>query len=241
MFTHKMLRGNLSTYVTKCLYGAVFLTVFISMLDINRALQAVFDNPAKPKKITYSIPLAIEVTENSYHKYERKVSRLSEKLVRAYDVPEDFSQNVADWILVATVHSGVPTQLLASVIMTESSYNPASVSRVGAVGLGQIRMKFWRNECPYADLDSGENIKCTALILRHYYNTYCNEDWICALKAYNLGPSNFNKKRFVAAGNRYVTKILRNIALFKGQTTTPQNIELAANLLYDQNSQRIGL
>jgi soluble lytic murein transglycosylase-like protein len=232
MYSHKMLRGNMTTYAAKCLAGTLFLLIVVTLLGVQSHLFKSFSRQSPQKYITYSVPLQIPAINKASQTYEQEVSYFSEKLNQAYDIPLNKSDYFADWILTASHNTGVPRKLLASVIMTESNYEPSSVSSFGAVGLGQIRMEYWREICPYADTDSKENVKCAALILRQYYNSYCNRDWVCALKVYNVGPSNLNKnKYFIAASNRYVKKIFHNISLFNPKMNFNQHLELAANFL----------
>lgn len=138
------------------------------------------------------------------------------RLQRGYGIDHDAAVEFAGWILEASVRQDLEPELLASVVMTESSFRKEARSVTGAVGPAQVRPDLWRQFCG-ADLhDPEQNLYCGALILGHYRDvcagtspdslTLAEE---CALRAYNVGFGNRNNVYFLAATTRYLDKIDR--------------------------------
>lgn len=81
----------------------------------------------------------------------------------------------------------IPKRLLLALIQKESSFCPTAVSRVGAIGLGQLMpdTAAQLNVDPY---DVAENVKGSAIYFARLYRAF--GDWSLALAAYNAGPGN---------------------------------------------------
>ena len=108
------------------------------------------------------------------------------------------------WILEAAKRQQLEPELLAGLVITESSFRKNVTSSVGAIGPAQVRPELWSQFCGTGELsDPAENIYCGAQILAYYKDRCGAED--CALQAYNIGP--YSRK--VKAGQRYVTKVGR--------------------------------
>lgn len=138
------------------------------------------------------------------------------RLQRGYGIGYDAAVEFAGWILEASVRQDLEPELLASVVMVESSFRKDARSVTGAVGPAQVRPDLWRQFCGGDLYDPEQNLYCGALILRHYRDvcadatpdslTLAEE---CALRAYNVGFGNRNNVYFVAAAIRYLDKIDR--------------------------------
>lgn len=124
----------------------------------------------------------------------------------AYKIPDKKADNFADWILEATSDVDVPEELLAGVIMAESTFDYYVVSSAGAVGPGQLKPQYWKDICPKIK-DPKHNVKCAATVLYHYYDDYCDKKWNCAIRTYNVGPGNMKSKKFAKASNVYLNKV----------------------------------
>ena len=99
----------------------------------------------------------------------------------------------------------IAPELLASLVVTESSFRKSVRSNVGAVGPTQVRPDYWGNFCGASDLtDPEQNVYCGAQVLSHLLER-CDGDQACALAAYNVGP--YAKRE--AAARRYLNKIDR--------------------------------
>ena len=137
------------------------------------------------------------------------------RLTRGYGIQDEDAVEFAGWILEASVRQELEPELLASLVMTESSFRRNARSTTGAVGPAQVRPDLWRQFCG-ADLnDPEQNLYCGALILG-YYRDVCARGTEtptlaeqCALRAYNVGFSNRNNVYFVDAAKRYLAKIDR--------------------------------
>jgi len=145
------------------------------------------------------------------------------RLEQGYGIDHDAAVEFAGWILEASVRQGLEPELLASVVMTESSFRKNARSSTGAVGPAQVRPDLWRQFCGTDLYDPEQNLYCGAQILRHYRDvcagaspdslTLAEE---CALRAYNVGFGNRNNVYFLAAATRYLDKIDRYRAPLDG-------------------------
>jgi Soluble lytic murein transglycosylase and related regulatory proteins (some contain LysM/invasin domains) len=169
------------------------------------ALEAQTGITTKPYRV--SLPIPNELTKKKGLSYGEEVEHLAGSLTKAYKIPSDRAQNFADWILQASTYSDVPEELLAGLIMTESSFKYNSVSSSGAIGPGQLKPKYWNKKCPGGLKNPKNNVMCAATVLRHYYEEYCDANWQCAVRTYNVGPSNMNERLTARASIRYLKKV----------------------------------
>jgi len=83
---------------------------------------------------------------------------------------------------------GLPKNLLANVISTESRFDPKARSDAGAVGIAQIMPEFHPGVDP---TDPEASIDYSARYLKKLYDRFGS--WDKALAAYNTGPTNLRK------------------------------------------------
>lgn len=136
-------------------------------------------------------------------------------LARAFHLKASVADEFAGWILEASARQALPRELLASLIMTESSFRKNVRSAMGAVGPGQVRPDLWGAWCGANLADPEENINCAAQILAHYREVCAQSATdadVCALRSYNVGYRNRDNRYFVAAADRYLAKIERHLA-----------------------------
>lgn len=88
--------------------------------------------------------------------------------------------------------NNLPPELVAAVVHTESKFNPAARSRVGAVGLMQLVPKTGRWMGANNLLDPVQNIQAGAKYLK-YLNDQFNGDQQKVVAAYNAGPGNVQR------------------------------------------------
>jgi len=143
-----------------------------------------------------------------------KVRHFAKVLEKAYDVPHDKSMKFASWIHSATKKKNVPAELLAGLIQTESNYQLKARSHKGAIGPAQLRPVFWKEQCSGDLKNPKNNILCGATVLRHYYDNNCNQDWNCATRLYNVGPTNIKKTDMAKSSIRYLKKVTNQKELF---------------------------
>lgn len=146
-------------------------------------------------------------------RWQARVDRFGHKVSRAFGVHQSTAREFAPWILEASQRQKLEPELLASLVLTESSFRKNVRSHVGAVGPAQVRPEFWSGFCGTSSLalDPAENIYCGAQVLSHLAER-CG-DTACALQAYNVGMHS-NRAR---AGERYVTKIDAHLARLRTQ------------------------
>ncbi len=134
---------------------------------------------------------------------QNEVAYFGSKVSNAFGVRHDVANEFADWILEASERQSISPELLASLVVTESSFRKSVRSHVGAIGPAQVRPEYWGNFCGDAELtDPEQNVYCGAQVLRHLLER-CEGDQTCALAAYNVGP--YGQRE--AAAQRYVNKV----------------------------------
>ena len=118
----------------------------------------------------------------------------------------------AAWLgnrVVAAAHQHhVDPWLVAAVIYVESKFNQASVSRRGALGLGQL-MPYTARAAGVNPRDAWGNLLGTAITLRACITQF--RDWRLALAAYNAGSNAVHRYRGIppfAETRWYVTAVL---------------------------------
>jgi soluble lytic murein transglycosylase-like protein len=161
-------------------------------------------NQPEYERIAFALPAAEAVQP-----WNMRVNRFAHKLSRGFGVKITTAREFSAWLLEAADRQHLEPELLASVVLTESSFRKNVQSHVGAIGPAQVRPNFWRGFCGSSDLsDPGENIYCGAQILSHYKDRCGSES--CALHAYNVGINNHRAGHRKVAGQRYVAKVDRN-------------------------------
>jgi len=128
-------------------------------------------------------------------------------------------ENVVDTLQIyadtAEEETGVPADLILSVIHSESSFKPNKRSKAGAVGLMQLMPAVAKQYGVTDPLDPVQNIRAGAKYLADLLERY-NGNQELALAAYHAGPTNVYK-----AGGRvpdsevtqkYVRQTMQNYA-----------------------------
>lgn len=134
---------------------------------------------------------------------QTEVAHFGNRVSDAFGIRGEVATEFADWILEASERQMLPPELLASLVITESSFRKTARSHVGAIGPTQVRPEYWGDFCGQPDLhDPEQNVYCGAQVLSHMLER-CEGDRVCALAAYNVGPHAQREK----AANRYVKKI----------------------------------
>ncbi|HEY9885696.1 MAG TPA: lytic transglycosylase domain-containing protein [Vampirovibrionales bacterium] len=119
--------------------------------------------------------------------------QIDEMVLAKWSQPSSVS--TSDWrqILLSTKkaseRTGIPQQLIMSLINKESSFNPYAVSRSGAKGLTQLMPTTAYYECGVSEnelFDIDTNITCGVSYLDKQLNQFKRLD--LAIAAYNAGP-----------------------------------------------------
>jgi len=134
-----------------------------------------------------------------------RVRATTDSLEGVFKLNREKAGQFARWIHEAEEATGVPPELMAALIATESSFRYTAQSWVGAVGPTQVRPQFWQDFCGGDLLDPRNNVICGAKVLMHYRGS-C-PDWSCAFKKYNVGPTGYHQESFLPAMERYIAKI----------------------------------
>lgn len=151
------------------------------------------------------LAFAVPAVEQTTVPWQSEVDAFGHKVSQAFGVRKNTATEFAGWILEASERQNLEPELLASLVLTESSFRKNVRSHVGAIGPAQVRPEFWSAFCGSSDLhDPAENIYCGAQVLSHLLDR-CGDDTNCALQAYNVGIHSNQEQ----AGRRYVSKIDR--------------------------------
>ena len=143
-----------------------------------------------------------------------EVAQFAVKLESAFKIPSNTAAEFSDWLIEAASRQRINADILASVVITESSFRKHVRSAVGAIGPAQVRPGYWSEFCGRSDLtDPENNVYCGAQVLGHLLDR-CGQEYVCALGAYNVGL-NSNRR---AAALRYVAKVDRHLDMLREDT-----------------------
>jgi soluble lytic murein transglycosylase-like protein len=193
------------------------------------------------KNTTYATTLEVNVLypidvnfENDSITWETEVNLFASMLQKAYGLELEEAKKYSKWILEASTYSeNVSPIQISGVIRTESSFIESAKSVVGAVGLMQIRPKYWSEFCGDIYIPK-QNIMCGVKILDLQIDKYCNEyntkqdKWECGLAHYNIGRGNliskYNfykgaRKRYIAKNSNYTEQLQEVILITEKETS----------------------
>ena len=123
---------------------------------------------------------ALPATESQSVSWQSEVDAFGHKVSQAFGVRRATATEFAGWILEASERQRLEPELLASLVLTESSFRKDVRSHVGAVGPAQVRPEYWSGFCGSNNLDDpAENIYCGAQVLSHLQER-CSDDERCA-------------------------------------------------------------
>jgi len=112
---------------------------------------------------------------------------------------------------------GVPREIFAAMVMTESNFNPTARSHVGAIGLTQL-MPATAREIGVDPHDPHQNLAGGAQYLRQQFERF--GEWPLALAAYNSGPSRvarLGRIPHIRETQDYVQKVLIRADVMRGR------------------------
>lgn len=135
--------------------------------------------------------------------------QFSKGIQNAFSVHPTTANRVAPIILRSAESYNISPHLLAALIRQESSYITNATSSADAVGLTQVRPKFWQQTCLGNLYDEQININCGAYILAKYYQA--TGDWMTALGYYNVGPTGYKNSVYMRnQAHRYANSVKRH-------------------------------
>jgi soluble lytic murein transglycosylase-like protein len=129
----------------------------------------------------------------------------------------------ANFIAVSAQTSGVPPELVASVIAVESNFNPGATSLKSARGLMQLMPETAARFGVTNVFDPGQNIDAGTRYLKELLQRY-NGDLPLTLAAYNAGPSRVEQFRAVPPYRETRNYVLRVTQRFRQIYQTPDQI-----------------
>ena len=161
------------------------------------------------------VPLAVPTVPALKQSWADERLAFAHRLQRGYGLERDIAEEFAGWILEAAARQNFQPELVASLVMAESSFRKHVRSPIGAMGPAQVRTDLWHSFCGGDLADPEQNLYCGAQILA-YYQGVCartansaEQAERCALRSYNVGYGNRNNVYFLDAAARYVAKIDR--------------------------------
>lgn len=137
-------------------------------------------------------PRPLNVNDLAYHERQRLAARVGER-------------------------HGLPGEIFAAMVMTESNFNPAARSHVGAIGLTQL-MPATARQLGVNPHDPMQNLEGGARYLRAQYDRF--GDWPLALAAYNAGPTRvarLGRIPHITETQNYVRKVLTRAETLRGK------------------------
>jgi len=180
------------TLLVKLQLLAVTLAVIVAFAVSNLGVHQGYE------RLAFAVPAAVDSTLP----WNTEVDAFGHKVSQAFGVRRRTATEFAGWILEASKRQGLEPELIASLVLTESSFRKNVISHAGAIGPAQVRPEYWSGFCGSSNLtDPEENIYCGAQVLSHLMER-CGDD-TCALQAYNVGIHSTR----VQAARRYVTKV----------------------------------
>jgi len=112
---------------------------------------------------------------------------------------------------------GVPREIFAAMVMTESNFNTTARSHVGAIGMTQL-MPATAREIGVDPHDPQQNLEGGAQYLRQQYDRF--GEWPLALAAYNSGPTRvarLGRIPHIRETQDYVQKVLIRADVMRGR------------------------
>ncbi|MDE0659593.1 MAG: lytic transglycosylase domain-containing protein [Gammaproteobacteria bacterium] len=200
--------------IPRFLVGATRMGALAALATLAVSSSMVFARDDGRTQISIDIPAPTYERPTWYEERDAFGARLS----AGYELEDALAVEFAGWILEAATRQDLEPELLASLVMTESSFRKVVRSSVGAVGPTQVQPLLWKEFCAVDLMNPEENLYCGAQILA-YYRERCavtkpaSEDaQSCALRSYNVGYRNRDNDYFLPAATRYVAKINRHLA-----------------------------
>lgn len=188
----------------------VALNVILFSLSYSSNNIEKYGEVLEPNKL-YPAPIPSEIKNRKVLTYEQELELFSEQISRAFSIPLGKARKYAPVIIEAEVNTGLSEIKIASLIMTESTFNEFAESSVGAYGSTQIRPMYWSEFCDGKGYDIYSfkgNILCGSEIVTFLMDKYCPNDIQCALEHYNVGRGNLlTNVKYQQAGKRYSKKV----------------------------------
>ncbi len=206
-WTNAETRGGRTGYARERRAAAVLTVAVCAFAVAGIATRADFE-----RRVSVALPLPHAASRATWAE-ERNA--FAARLAQAFNLERSVAGEFAGWILEASTRQALPPELLASLVMTESSFRKSVRSPMGAVGPGQVHPDLWGAWCGANVTDPEQNINCAASILGHYVEVCARssaDPEACALRSYNVGYRNRNNRYFAGAADRYLAKIQRYLA-----------------------------
>ena len=97
------------------------------------------------------VSFALPAPEQTQMPWNSEVDAFGHKVAQAFGVRRSTATEFAGWILEASERQELEPELLASLVLTESSFRKDVRSHVGAVGPAQVRPEYWSRFCGIAN------------------------------------------------------------------------------------------
>lgn len=124
-------------------------------------------------------------------------------------VSRNVDKNEARKLAVAAIGAAnkydLDVGLVVSVMEVESSFKWKAVSKKNAHGLMQVKPKWWKNATPHDMTTKTGNVYAGAYILAYYRDRLGSIDE--AVKAYNVGITDYMKGANTEAADRYYDRV----------------------------------
>lgn len=192
------------------LMGVSYLIIW-SIMQLTQAPPILVINITEGRQAVAALERQEDAAEKA--RREQHMATLRHQLTTSYALDTERAAKFAKWMQQAVDETGVPMQILAGVLATESTFRYQAESWAGAVGPAQVIPRYWDGLCNGNLYRPEDNIRCGAKVLMHYHRRYCERRWRCTLSHYNVGPGNLasGDPSYHAAADRYFQKVMRNM------------------------------
>lgn len=145
------------------------------------------------------------IVDDDAIKLNQTISDIEQILTNKYNLTDaHYVQKLSSMIAIASIRENVPYEIIISVMKVESNFDPQARNG-NSIGYMQVKSNIWQKEIPYNIHEPQGNILSGAYVLRKYHTE--TKNWSGAIKAYNIGITDFKRGARKETSIAYHTKV----------------------------------